>query len=539
MKEPTIILLGSRVEEIDARCIAEGIDSRKLMYNAGKAVADKIISELLSGETKNFIKGLVICGSGNNGGDGFVAAMELLKAGMDIDVFCISQAEKFSADTRFYFEQINAASASKVVFIDISKKDNEELFAEKLAAGRFVVDAIFGTGLRGSKIRGQAAEIISLVNSAKQAAKLSKKDFTVYSVDIPSGVDSDTAALLGEAIKADVTVTFGCKKIGIALYPGRDYAGDIIVADIGIPQDHYRSYEKYYEANLEWVSSKIPARDFSTYKHSAGKLLVIAGSVGFTGAAAMVCQAAMRSGAGIVTLVCPWELNSIMEIKLTEAMTYPVEQTDDITLHMDAFKDILKLSAGFDALAIGPGLSRNPSTTCLVREILKKIKKPTVLDADGLRALYGPKEIGEDERPDLSHIVMTPHAGELSAILGVEKISEEERLKYNAFAADQYGLVSVLKGAATLITGPEKTVYINPTGSWAMATAGTGDILTGIIGSLLCQGVALTEAAVCGTFIHGLASDIIAPDTSRTAQIASDILEGIKKVFIKIEKLKY
>jgi NAD(P)H-hydrate epimerase len=253
----------------------------------------------------------------------------------------------------------------------------------------------------------------------------------------------------------------------------------------------------------------------------------------------MTCEAALRSGAGIVTLVCPWELNSIMEIKLTEVMTYPVEQTDDITIHMDAFEDIQLSSEKFDALAIGPGISKNPSTIRLVREILKKIKKPTVLDADGLRALYGPREIGEDENLDFSHVVITPHPGELSAILGVDGINQEDRLKSNFEVVKKYRLVSVLKGAATLISNPENMTFINPTGSWALATAGTGDILTGIIGSLLSQGMGLTDAAVCGTFIHGLASDIIAKNTSRTSQIATDLLEGIKNVFMDIEKIKY
>jgi len=253
----------------------------------------------------------------------------------------------------------------------------------------------------------------------------------------------------------------------------------------------------------------------------------------------MTCEAAMRSGAGLLTLICPWELNSIFEIKLTEVMTYPVEQTDDISIHMDCLEEVIEISKKYDALAIGPGISTNPSTICLVREILKKVKKPTVLDADGLRALYGPREVESENNCDFSHVVITPHAGELALILGREKIALEDRLDANLEIVKKYNMVSVLKGAGTLITEPGGKTFINPTGSWALATAGTGDILTGIIGSLLAQGMSLMDAAVCGTYIHGLASDVLAPYTSKTSQTATDLLEGIKKVFLEVEKIKY
>ena len=554
LKEPSIILMGSRVEQIDAMCIDDGIESRWLMGNAGRAVADAVIAGLLkkpAGEMlagKDFsalssspdtITGAIICGAGNNGGDGFVAAIELSKYGIAIDVFCIASPDKFSEDSRFYFEKLSSDGIARISLLNVDDENQRKYFKEKLENCCFIVDAIFGTGLRGKEVRGQARRIIEMVNLASKTGKENKKEIGIYSVDIPSGIDSDNAAVLGEAVHADITVTFGCKKTGIALYPGRDFAGEVVVADIGIPVKYYQGFEKYYEADLQWVSSKIPERHYWTYKHAVGKLLVIAGSLGYTGAAALTCEAALRTGAGIVTLACPWELNSIMEIKLTEVMTYAVEQTDDITIHMDAFEEIQQLSEKFDALAIGPGLSKNPSTICLVREVLKKIKKPTVLDADGLRALYGPRDIGEEDDLDLSHVVITPHAGELSAILGIDRISQEDRLKENFSVVEKFGLVSVLKGAATIISNPEKSIFINPTGSWALATAGTGDILTGIIGSLLSQGLELTDAAVCGAFIHGLASDIIANNTSRTSQIATDLLEGIKKVFLEIEELKY
>jgi ADP-dependent NAD(P)H-hydrate dehydratase / NAD(P)H-hydrate epimerase len=608
----SIILKGSRVEQIDAECVENGIDSKQLMGNAGRRVAETIIKDIKDSFLPNKriagkVKGVVVCGGGNNGGDGFAAAAILAgeNVGAEIDVFCITGDEKFSADSKYYFNALsnnsnNSSNSNnngnvKTHFLNIEDISAGQDFISKLKIADFVVDAIFGTGIRGREIHGQAKAVIECINSAKSlrtgignpepisfpgevseiispseslydpganskvAGQIGPENISspgrpdgplipdpgnranafIYSIDIPSGIDSDTGQVLGTAVKADKTITFGCKKLGIAIYPGRDFAGEVIIADIGIPLKYYQSYEKIYEADLAWVAEKMPQRQSSIYKHAVGKLLVIAGSLGFTGAASMVCEAAMRAGAGIVTLVCPWELNSILEIKLTETMTYPVAQTDDLSIDMDAFEEIMELSEKFDALAIGPGLSQNPSTICLVREVLKQFNKPTVLDADGLRALYGPMEIGIVSNFKMPNVIITPHSGEMAAILGKNRILPEERFSCNLEAVRRFGAVSVLKGAATIITDSEMVSFINPTGSWALATAGTGDILTGIIGSLLAQGVTLAESAVCGAFIHGMASDIMSESTGKTSQIASDLLEGIKKVFLRIEKIKY
>lgn len=527
------ILKGSKIAEIDLRCKLSGIESKWLMKNAGSRIAEVIKKDFARDAKKSIAgrraAGTIVCGSGNNGGDGFVAALELLDSGMEVKIFCTGPVEKFSPDSRFYFEKLNEKYKSSIFYLDF------DFFENCITQSDFIVDAIFGTGLHGKEILGSAKEVIEKINNAKNK----NKKILIYAVDIPSGIDSDNAKILGAAIKADKTVTFSCKKIGLVSYPGAYFAGEIIVTDIGIPEKYFENYEEIYEASLEWVAGRLPFKKPWTYKHEVGKLLVIAGSIGFTGAATMTCEAAMRAGAGLLTLVCPWELNSIFEIKLTEVMTYPVEQTDDISIHMECLEEVIEISKKYDALAIGPGISTNPSTICLVREILKKVKKPTVLDADGLRALYGPREVESENNCDFSHVVITPHAGELASILGREKIALEDRLDANLEIAKKYNLVSVLKGAGTLITEPGGRTFINPTGSWALATAGTGDILTGIIGSLLAQGMSLADAAVCGTYIHGMASDIVAPCTSKTSQTATDLFEGIKKVFLEVEKIKY
>jgi NAD(P)H-hydrate epimerase len=286
----------------------------------------------------------------------------------------------------------------------------------------------------------------------------------------------------------------------------------------------------------------IPKKESWTYKHRVGQLLVVAGSLGYTGAAALTCMGALRSGAGLVTLVCPEELNGIMEEKLTEVITYPVKQTEMASIHFDNLEEILELSGRMDAVAMGPGISRDPSTIHLVRDLIKKIKVPVVLDADGLQALAGPHKIGDEKDIKVSDLVITPHTGELCSIMGLENIDLSQRLNVNEEASMNFRAVSVLKGAASVITGIDDGMplsYINPTGNWGMASAGTGDILTGIIGSLICQGMKPLYAAICGTYIHGLAADIISKKTSRTSLIATDLLEGIKEVFLEIEKIKY
>jgi len=556
------ILKGSDIAKIDKKCIESGIDSKWLMNNAGTGVSNFIEktfkSRIRSKETDYSFKGfsgVILCGTGNNGGDGFVCAYNLLKLGFKISTYCIGLKEKLSNDSLFYFNKLN--ELLNVNFISSPDSSYLSTLKENLDKCDFVVDAIFGTGLHGSEIKGFALEIIKLVNTSKRKVKNEiyssaninneyrktkdeiieeGKGFVVFAVDIPSGVDSDNGKVLGEAIKADYTITFGAKKLGLVIYPGAEYCGKVVVVDIGIPSEYYKEYENFFEGTLKWVSDNIPYRPATAYKHSVGKLLVIAGSKGFTGAAAMTCMAAMRAGAGLVTLICPQELNDIFEVKLTEVMTLPVDQTESCSISYDSFDKIFKESKKYDAIAIGPGLSRHPSTIQLVREVLKNIKKPTILDADGLQAL---KEWVNDNLIDLNHVVITPHPGELASILGIEKIQFEDRININIQTAKKFNLVSLLKGPSTVISNKDGITFLNPTGDFALATAGTGDILTGIIGSFLCQGMDQFTSAICGAYVHGLSSDIISENTSKTSLVATDLLDGLKQVFIKIEKLKY
>jgi len=529
------ILEGSKIAEIDAMAISDGIDPKWLMGNAGRSVSREVISDFESKELKRTVRGVVVCGGGNNGGDGLVAAGELLDYGMKVTVFHTFPVEKYRGSSLFYFKKLEESKKDNIYDLSTEDKKIVAFFRAELEKADFVLDAIFGTGLHGKEIYGPSRDIIEIVNFFKQK----NENLKIYSVDIPSGIDSDNGKVLGVSIRADKTITFACKKIGQVNYPGADFTGEVKVIDIGIPEKYFDKYEQIFEPDIRWVAGEIPLRESWTYKYKVGSLLVIAGSSGFTGAASMTCMSALRSGAGVVTLVCPWGLNNIFEEKLTEVITYPVEQTEDVSSSVNSLNEIMDLSDRFSAVAIGPGLSRNSDTMCLVRELLKKIKKPVVLDADGLYALYGADDTDIMKTFDLSNVVITPHSGEMSLIMGLGKIPLEDRIKINLEIAEKYKLTSVLKGARTIISDYNKKTFINPTGNWGLASAGTGDILTGIIGSLLCQGMGLLESAVCGVYIHGLAADIMVRETSRTALMATDLLEGLKRVFGEIEKLKY
>ena len=527
------ILKGSRVAEIDSRAINDGIDSLELMKNAGEGIFRKIFQDYKDSGLKRSPRGLIVCGGGNNGGDGFVVALGLLELGYNIKIFHIVPSGKFSQDSNHYYNELVGKADDIVMALDLKDGESKSEFLSELAVSDFVLDAIFGTGFHGAQIRGQAKEIIDLINSEREK----RSDIVIYSVDIPSGVDSDNGKVGGTAVRADKTITFGCKKVGNINYPGASYNGRISIIDIGIPEKYYSRYEQIFEPEFEWVAEKIPKRKSWAHKHDVGRLLIVAGSEGYTGAAAMACLGAFRSGAGLVTLACPESLNPVFEQKLTETMTFPVAETESGSLHFDSLEDILDLSKEADALVVGPGISREASTMHLVRELLKNAGIPVILDADGLQALCGPHDIEEGGDNKMLEMIITPHPGELSSIMGTGKIKLEERIEINEEASRRFGAVSVLKGVRTVISGT--ATYINPTGNWGMASAGTGDILAGIIGSLVCQGMKLLEAAVCGTYIHGLSADIISKKTSKTSLMATDLLEGLKEVFLNIERIKY
>jgi len=380
-----------------------------------------------------------------------------------------------------------------------------------------LVDGIFGTGL-DAEVRGYYREVIDHLNTLQRP---------IVAIDIPSGLDADTGKPLGTAIRASLTITFGLPKVGHLIPPGIDYVGEVRVIDIGIPkrlvEDEKIPTHLLEEKEIKrWLS--IP-RNPDTHKGDYGHLLVIAGSVGKTGAAAMACQAALRMGAGLVTLAVPKSLNGIMEMKLTEVMTEPLPETPKQTLSLRAFSAIVRLCENKKAVIIGPGLGTFKETQSLVLKLIKALDVPIILDADGLTALATqPKTLPITSRS----LILTPHPGEMARLMRTQvKEVLEDRIGLSRNFSQSHHVHLVLKGHPTLISTPKGEVFINPTGNPGMASGGTGDVLTGMIGGLVCQGFDILPSLQIAVYLHGLAGDEGAQEKGEKSLIATDLIEKI------------
>lgn len=479
-----------------------------LMENAGVCVAHAI--EDIAADIGN-IKVCIFCGKGNNGGDGLVAARHLFNKGARVKVFMFGTPATSTSDAATNFRIVEALG------IDCSFVETERDWDKvKLAAtfSEYIVDALVGTGFHGAldETLSSAANIIN--DSGKK----------VISVDIPSGVNADDGQVKGVAVKADYTVTFSLPKPGLFLYPGALYAGKIIIADIGMPVN--LTSDSFVRQNIittQLVKKILPKRKPDAHKGLNGRVLVVAGSRGLTGAAALCSMAAVKSGAGLVTLGIADCLHDIMEAKLTEVMTYPLPDVRGV-LTTDALKEILLLTQKRDVLAIGPGMGSKSDTLELVRQLVQKVECPLVLDADALNALAGFTDI----LPQLPVMaVLTPHPGEMARLMGLTaKDINSNRLKVARQAAISWKHIVVLKGAPTIVAFPDGEVYINTTGNEGMATGGTGDVLTGIIAAFIAQGLSSHDAALAGVFIHGLAGDIACREL-KTGITASEINNAV------------
>jgi NAD(P)H-hydrate epimerase len=331
----------------------------------------------------------------------------------------------------------------------------------------------------------------------------------------------------GTAVNAHKTVTFAAPKVGLVQFPGAAAAGTLEVVDIGIPQHLMASVpsSRIYTMMEEDVQGMLPARAKDSHKRRCGSVLVIGGSPGLTGAAVLCAQAALRTGAGLVTMGVPEGVHDIMEIKLTEVMTRPMPQTDRRTLSLEAAGVIAGLSAEFDVLALGPGLSTDTETLSTVRELVRNVRKPIVLDADGLNAMVGHTRLFHDRDKPL---VLTPHPGEMARLIEEDTaIVQSDRVAVAAGAAAQWGAVVVLKGAGTVIAEPGGSIRINTTGNPGMSTAGMGDVLTGCIASFIAQGVDSFDAAALGTYYHGYAADLVSSLDGMIGMTAGDVIRHL------------
>ncbi len=499
---------------LDKKSIDEyGVPGIVLMENAGRSVVDAIMDRYPRVLGKRVS---IFCGRGNNGGDGFVVARHLRNRGVAVHLCLLSEVDGVRGDAainlkiwRNMGEEVNTI---------LSRQDIER-HKKDIVHSSLIVDAIFGTGL-SKEPEGIFGDVIDLINSL---------NLPVVSIDIPSGLDGRTGMAIGRSVKADMTVTMALPKIGLVVYPGLDYAGRLIVADIGMPHNLLEEEDfRYHLIDESMIKGVIKRRRGDTHKGDAGHLLVIAGSRGKTGAAALTSLSGLRAGAGLVTLALPASLNPIMEEKLTEVMTCPVDETGEAVISFDAINDIKGLLHTRNAIAIGPGLTPHPDIKRLVIELIRESSIPIVIDADGINSLVGETDILKEAR---SPCILTPHPGEMARLISSTPDDvQSRRIDVAKEFALEHRVYLVLKGARTVIADPEGTIYINTTGNPGMATAGTGDVLTGVIAGLLCQGYSALQATIVGVYIHGKAGDAVADEKGVRGMIAGDIMERIPYV---------
>lgn len=502
------------MQRLDRKTIEEaGIPGMVLMENAGRGAVREILKSypvILKGKVA------VIAGRGNNGGDGFVIARYLMNRGVGVKLFLLAAQGEVKGDAK--------ANLAIVLKMRGSLTEIRDLNAWKAQVGELegcdlIVDAIFGTGLK-SEIKGFIKKVISDLNRLKTPK---------VAVDLPSGLDATTGEALGVCVKADLTITFALPKRGLLVYPGADFAGRLKIVDISIPSylleeeeitDHVLSFES--------LSCAIREREPSTHKGSYGHVLIIAGSKGKTGAAALACQAAARVGAGLVTLGIPESLNSIMERKLTEVMTEPLAEVEPGFLGIDSFETIERLMEGKKVLALGPGISTREDTVSLVHKIMERSTIPLVVDADGINALS--LDLGLLKRIRVP-VVLTPHPGEMARLLGINSREvQQDRVAVARNFTQQYGCYLVLKGARSLIAEPDGNISINLTGNAGMASGGMGDVLTGMIPGFISQGYDIPTSTKLAVFMHGLLGDLVAIERGPVGLIAGDLISEIPRM---------
>ena len=504
------ILTAEQMREADRRTISElGIPGVVLMESAGRAVVSEILqrySHLAPGPV------LVLCGKGNNGGDGLVVARTLLQYGWQVTTVLLAEEVAISGDARLCLDILQRLGAPLEFAVDST---GVKAVLSRLPQPALIVDALFGTGL-SSPVSGHYAVAIEWMNGSP-ASKVA--------IDIPSGLDATSGAILGSALCADLTVTLAAAKLGQMIYPGVVCCGELVVAEIGIPQVFLDELAAGILLDGKEVCNFLPSRPEAGHKGTFGHLLLVAGSCGKSGAAVLAAEAALRTGAGLVTVAAPASLQTTLAIKLTEAMTAPLDEVDG-ALTATALPQIAALWQDKKVLALGPGLGRSAATATLVRKVVADCPWPLVLDADALFALAGHEEVLA-LRP-VGTTILTPHPGEMAHLLGVaiDEI-EADRIGTARRFAEEHGVVLVLKGARTVIAAPDGGIMINPTGHAGMATGGMGDLLTGIIAALLCQGAPPLAAAAAGVWLHGRSGDRLRPRFGDAGLLASDLLAEI------------
>jgi hydroxyethylthiazole kinase-like uncharacterized protein yjeF len=493
----------NEMRNMDQQAIEDyGITQEILMENAGQASYFTILKE--SGvNNKNFV---IFCGVGNNGGDGLVVARKIYSSGGRVTIFILGD--------RFQFKGAAKQNLDIVDRLQIEVLDLQDVSSARDAVQRAdaIVDAIFGTGL-DREVKGKYKDIIDMINASQK---------TVFSIDIPSGIHGDTGQIMGTAVRANYTTTFGLPKAGNLLYPGFEYGGKLYVTHISFPPAIQDSEQLNISTN---DPETIPAREKDTHKGDYGKALFIAGSSNYLGAPYFAAQAFLKAGGGLSFLATPGNVSAFIGNKGSEIIFLPQKSTQSGSISLENKQQLLQFSENVDFIAIGPGLSLDKETQTLVRELIAEVKKPLLIDGDGISAVANNLEYVRKRK---APTVLTPHMGEMARI-AKHKIENILKNKINVLqnTAKELNATIVLKGAHSLIGYPDKRVFINLSGNPGMATAGSGDVLTGTIVAMFGLGFPVNEAVRMGVFIHGMAGDLAAKNKGEDGLIASDIMNHL------------
>ena len=514
------VVTGEEMRRIDRRAIEVlGIPGTTLMENAGRGAAEVIADRFSPVAGKKI---LVVCGKGNNGGDGFVCARHLAAAGARPLVLLLAEVSELKGDAAHHFARLATA---KIPVTQVTEASTLLARIRELGpASDLVVDALLGTGVSGPA-QGLISEAMTLINAFQKP---------VISLDLPSGLSSDRGGLLGPTVRATLTVTFALPKRGLLLYPGAREAGEVVRVEIGIPEAEMAREVSTFLLEAKDIRAILPARRADQHKGDFGHLLVLAGSLGKTGAAVLTSLAALRAGAGLVTLATAESQQPIVAAMAMEVMTEPLPETPARSLSLRALDRILALVEPRDAVVLGPGLSLDPETQRLIRELVTTLDRPMVVDADGLTALAGHLDLLEKARAPL---LLTPHPGEMARLLGCSvREVEEDRITIVQRFCRERRVHLALKGARTVIGSPDGRVFLNPTGNVGMATGGSGDVLTGVVGGLLVQGIGPLETLQAGVYLHGLAGDLARDLRGEAGLIAGDLLEQVPQAMRRVTR---